>query len=65
MSTEKTPQIRTVNSRIFIFFFLLQKLASILYKAAADGGYLDPRKVEEILGVSNTNSAADETITGQ
>ena len=71
--SEKNKQIRTVNTRIwkYLIFFshfsfsLLQNLASLLYKAAADGGYIDPHKVQEILGVSNTSSAADETITGQ
>ena len=28
---------------------MLQKLADILYKAAEDCGYVDPKKVEQIL----------------
>ena len=33
-----------------IRFLLLQDLAEILYRAAAEGGYVDPSKVQEILG---------------
>ena len=47
-----------------MFLSLLQNLASLLYKAAADSGYVDPQKIEEILGVPNTNSAATENISG-
>ena len=31
---------------------LLQKLARLLHEAADEGGYVDDRKVEEILGIS-------------
>ena len=48
-----------------VCFSLLQNLADLLYKAAAEGGYLDLHKVAEILGVPNTSSAADNTISGQ
>ena len=44
---------------------LLQHLADILYKAAADSGDVDPYKVENILGVRNTNSAAEDDISGK
>ena len=36
--------------RIFCF----QDLASILYQAARDGSYVNPEKVEEILGVKQS-----------
>ena len=32
--------------------FSLQRLASLLYIASHDGGYVVPSKVEEILGIS-------------
>ena len=44
---------------------LLQKLAGLLYKAAADGGYVDPHKVAEILGVPNTRSEVQDNISGK
>ena len=50
---------------LYVFLSWLQKLAGLLYKAAADDGYVDPYKVEQILGVRFTSSAPDETITGQ
>ena len=49
---------------LYVFLSLLQYLADLLYKAAADGGYVDPHKVAEILGMQNT-SCADNTISGQ
>ena len=36
----------------FLTFVLLQDLAEILYRAAAEGGYVDSSTVQEILGVS-------------
>ena len=51
-----------------VFF---QSLASLLYEAAAECGYVNPNKVEEILGVSqhqelNTKRTKmdEETVTG-
>ena len=44
---------------------LLQKLTDLLYKAAAEGGYVDPHKVEEILSVPNTRSEVQDNISGK
>ena len=43
--------------------FTSQSLARLLYKAAREGGYVDPRKIEEILGVSqkSLNNTASRT----
>ena len=49
---------------------LLQGLAHLLYEAASKGGYVDPAKVEKILGVSQqedcgyVNPAKEEQIVG-
>ena len=64
-STTKKNFHINLTFRLTIFFFVLQHLADILYQAAAEGGYIDPHKVQDILGVPNTDCAADETISGQ
>ena len=41
--------------------YMLQELAALLYKAARDGSYVDPGKVQEILGIppEETTSGGD------
>ena len=46
-------------------FFSLQHLGDLLYRAATDGGYVDPHKVAEILGVPNTRSEVLDNISGK
>ena len=39
---------------ISLFYLMFSKnLARLLFQAATDGGYVDPSKIEEILGVSS------------
>ena len=40
----------------YISFSCFQKLAEILSKSARDGSYVDPYKVEQILGVLDTET---------
>ena len=51
-----------------MFFLLIKILANILYTAADEGGYVDPHKVEKILGVPHpkkaSTSVTEETVTG-
>ena len=51
--------------RPFTTVSLLQNLADILLKGAADGGYVNPHKVRDILCVTDTNRAVDEVLSGQ
>ena len=41
------------------FFHLSQKLAAILYESADEGGYVDPIKVSDVLGVYREEVASD------
>ena len=43
--------------------FSLQVLASILYKAAREGGYVQPSKVQQILGLTQEEVALPETAS--
>ena len=46
---------------IYIFF---KKLAVLLYKAAEDGSYVDPDKVEDILGLSTFVATTAKSTAG-
>ena len=42
---------------------ILQTLAHLLYEAASDCGYVDPKKIKEILGVSrNTKTRSSHSV---
>ena len=39
-------------------FCLFQKLAKLLFEAASDCSYVDPQKIEEVLGISQDKTRA-------
>ena len=41
----------------------MQNLAGILYKAATEGGYVDPHKVQKILDVSEEDAIVPEATS--
>ena len=51
------PLLESTNASLPIIIyrmFCFQVLASLLYRAARDGSYVNPDKVEEILGVKQS-----------
>ena len=68
-ATKCTNNLVTTKLSFKLLKFLsIKVLAHILYNAAEEGGYVDPYKVEEILGVPNpkkaSSSVTEETVTG-
>ena len=59
--------ITNVSLPILIYcIFCFQILASILYQAARDRGYVNPEKVEEILGVKQSEvTGLSKEVTSQ
>ena len=54
-SKRNTTQAVQVNSTSCLF----QKLAALLNEAAEDNAYVDPKKIEKILGLTKEGSKAD------
>ena len=54
------PTVPITTTTLMLFIYGFQDLASILYKAAKEGGYVDPKKVAEILGISEEDLFIDE-----
>ena len=46
----------------FTFFSLLQTLSSLLYQAASECGFVNPRKVEEILQVPSVEAPSTSSV---
>ena len=52
--------LKFIDSHLLTRFYF-QKLAKLLYQAADDGAYVNPAKVQNILGFTPDQAKADDT----